>query len=200
MSESGWSSQMEDRLREIWLGDYNLKKHLSEFGDRTYGAVVAHAHSMGLGPRPYSNRGRAHYAYDAALEALKKGRGNVAQIAERAGLSHQGVGMYFKPSLAGLNSDFHIVDWERRPQGGSYIPVYAFGPGENQPKPAAKSNAQLCREKRDRARKERQKQGFRPRFTNPFAVAAGFVAPVQTQSGRVYQQPMDFRDEEKIGA
>lgn len=186
-----WTEQEEADLYRIWFSGENLKKNLHLFGDRSYMTVVSHAHMLEYGPRPHTNRGVVPFARETVLDNLKKfGPGVIPELAERTRLTKQAITKYFKPKFAGPKGDFHIVDWRRRPQGGAYIPVYAFGPGQNAVRPAPRTNAELCRVQNQRNREKRIAAGERPRFVNPFATAAGLVQAPIGKPGRVFQQDM----------
>ncbi|WP_157130317.1 hypothetical protein [Burkholderia pseudomallei] len=191
-----WTEQQDADLIRIWLGKENLKANLHLFGGRSYGAVVNHAHALKLGPRPFSDRGVKPFALDVVLAELKKSPGTIPELAERTRLTRSAVCAHVKPKWASKKGAYHVIDWRRRKHGGSYVPVFEFGPGENAPIPEAKTNSELCRDKRNRRRMNTIANGERPRFVNPFAVAAGLMpAPVGTP-GRVYQQSMSIKDEE----
>ncbi|PYE13383.1 hypothetical protein C7410_14738 [Paraburkholderia silvatlantica] len=195
MGATRWTNQETADLIRVWTGKENLKRSLHLFQGRSYKAVIQRAHTLKLGPRPYSDRGVVPFARVAVLRELKKnGPGDIPDLARRTRLTNSIIARYFKPSLGGEEGEFHVTSWNRRPQGGAHVPVYKFGPGENAPNPGRRTTAELCRAKVFRDRAKRMASGERPRFVNPFATAAGLVSAPHGETGRVFKQPMDIDD------
>ncbi|WP_321913549.1 hypothetical protein [Paraburkholderia sp. J11-2] len=190
MGAPRWSKQEDADLSAIWAEKGNLKESLYLFEGRSYLALLDRASYLGLGRRPHPDRRGVAFAKAAVLcELEKKGPGSIPELHARTRLSKSVLARHFKPELAG--TEYHVIDWLRRPQGGGFVPVFKFGPGENAVRPTPRTTTEQSRVQRLRDNAKRMVSGDRPKSMNPFAVAAGLVqAPTGTQ-GRVFAQPMD---------
>lgn len=168
-------------VERVWLAGGSIKPYLGELGDRPYTTVVSHAlKTLKLGPRPKSDRGLQAYAWDSIKTALESSQGTTTQVSHRTRLYIRTVNKFLCAANAGPGGQVHVIDWEKRSNGGKPVPVYALGPGENAPIPAPLTVA----EKNKRARSRRK--GAR----NPWLSVAGLVEAPQGATGRIYAQDM----------
>ena len=200
MRSEYWSKENEEDLAKAWIAEGSLKAHLPKFPGRTYQALIKHAHKMGLGPRPHSDRGVPPYAMQAMMAELKKAPGTRTEIAERANLTVTAVCQQIKKTKPGPRGKTHIIGWRRRSTGYLPTPVYASGPGENVPMPAPLTNTAKSRINRARSRIRALNEQIPGKKVNPFATAAGLVVAPAAGNGRVYQQSMSIKDDEMEAA
>lgn len=189
-----WTEDQDALLREKWATGENLKRYLPQFGNRAYSSVITHAHrDLKLGPRLKSARGVPAYAWDLIVAELKKAPGTYPDLQRRAGLKSSISRRLLVEANPGPHGKVHIVDWQKRSNGGPAVAVFALGPGKNAPKPAPFTNTEKWQKKVSRKQVA----------ADPFAVAAGLVAaPViaSIPKGRVYQQSMSIKDDEEMAA
>lgn len=195
MKKTDWTDDQKKLLKKIWLGKYNLKESLHLFPGRTYTALVQMAtRRLQLGSRPFPNKGNESFCFVWALieKELKRGPGTSVEIAKRIGVHKASVRKHLKPD--GSSSEkFHVSGWVRRmPSGGSVVPVYSLGPGENAPKIGPMTNEEEAKRRRDQRLKQRLAAGVRPRFVNPFAAAAGLISAPPAAKGRVVIHLHDY--------
>jgi hypothetical protein len=194
---SDWSEGQEELLKKVWFGKGSIKASLDLFEGRSYIAVVSHAHQMKLGRRPHPAKGNAAFVWDEIVRAYTGKTATTHEISKKLRLSHTAVVNYLNLRDAGPAGRCHVADWERKPQGGPFTPIYALGPGINAAKPSNKTPEQIKAQKRDYHRRRLVANGGLPRH-NPFAAVAGLVAIPQGQTGRVFQQPMTVKDDEPM--
>jgi hypothetical protein len=174
-------------VKRVWLAGGSIKPYLGEMGDKPYTTVVSHAlKTLGLGPRPKSDRGQKEYAWSLIEAALRSSPGTVPEIAQRTRLVFGTINKRLNLANAGPTGKVHVVEWEKRSNGGRPVPTYAWGPGENAPMPAPLTTA----EKNQRAKRRKKAAN------NPFASAAGLIAAPKGEPGRVYLHLWDDHERE----
>lgn len=178
-----WNDEQNQLLRKLWPTGESLKPHLEFFGNRSYRAVISHAHKiLRLGRRPKSDRGLPGYAWNMIRAELEKLPGSAPDLMRRTGLTTGPVCKYLRLANPGLDGEIHIIAWRKKmATGGSPVAVYAIGPGENAPKPIPYTSSEKWKMKRVR----------RGVGKNPFAAAAGMISAPASAHGRVYHHMWD---------
>lgn len=181
-----WTDERNELIRRIWVTGESIKPHLNALGNPAYSTVISHAHlRLKLGGRPKTQRGHKPYAWDMVKAELKNGPGTVPELVNRTGLTHGVVNKSVRLANPGPESEIHVIDWQRRSNGGRYVAVYAIGPGVNATMPVPFTPAEKDRKAKVRRRKK-----------NVFATAAGLVLPSSVKPGRVHR----IADEEREAA
>ena len=189
-----WSKEEIEIVRDAWLGKGNFKSCLKLLDNRTYAAASTYAkRRLKLGPRPHSDRGVPAYAWDQIKVALAKGPATTSDLMKSTGLSESAICHQLKLSKPGKRGKTHVIEWRRRPTGGSPIAVYALGRGENAVKPQPYTNAQKI--KATKARRRANKTCTRSKRVNPFASLLGLIEAPAGQPGRVYIHLTDSPEE-----
>jgi hypothetical protein len=97
---------------------------------------------------------RSRARIDRILKELKVGDLNQWQLAERIVLNKSTSIREYIRYLANEQKLIHVVDWVRPAGAGPYIPVLRYGPGENKPKPLAKTQSQIKADSYAKLRKD----------------------------------------------
>jgi hypothetical protein len=169
-----------------------LKTLMDLFPGRTLHGVE---HQMRKLPKDQrKKRGTVSLTWIATLAILKKSPGSTAQeICGATGFSYRHTIDVLKANHGSDEKCVYISGWEWH--GVNQIAQWTMGNEQDAPKLALQSHEESLRKARVRYQKKQIKAGA----YNPFAVAAGLVAPPPAQAGRVFAQPMslwDFNEKE----
>lgn len=180
-----WSSEDDARVVELWETDRPTKSALPEFPGRTVDAIRRRASVLGLpdkrtAPRSFPNKARDY---------LKTGRhATVLEITHEMSSCDQRIRDALRTMVR--SGEVHVVSYD----GPHRAAIYAYGPGENAPKPEKISKKEA---KRNWARKKAALNVIKPtlplRNWFDLALFGGYprlVTPT-IQSGRIYVQSMD---------
>lgn len=182
-----WSPEEDGIVARIWASSKPLKECLDELPGRTYDAVIRRACNLGLGKRENAPKGQSQIAWKLIEAELMKAPGDRFEIARRARLHAATVHRYIE-----CNRDkVHVIDWTHRHNAGPFLPVYAYGPGEDLPIPEKQSKVQIGRRVRERKKIARVLAGETVKVINPFAAAAGFISAPTGKAGRVIKHLHD---------
>lgn len=187
-----WTSEQDARLTELWLGDELLKNHIDEFSGHTYEAMIRRACDLKLGKRQNMPRGQVSVSWKLIETEIMKRPAHRFDIAERINLHHATVHKHIERN----RNKVHVIDWDRRTNDGSAIPVYALGPGKDVPKPEPITKAEVSRRIRERQRIARHCAGRAVKGINPFAAAAGLIKAPSGAKGTVYKHLVDHEIDE----
>ncbi|MDR6381806.1 hypothetical protein [Paraburkholderia caribensis] len=193
-----WTPEQDAELRRMWPTSERIHSNMEKFAPHSYAAVLTRAYLLGLGKRPAPPRGQAPVAWPIIERELRKGPAHRYRLAELLRLHPSTVSKQL-----GLQHDanaVHITDWHRRTRTSAPIPVYTLGAGVDVPKPAPLTSAEKMRRVTANARQRRILRAEPVRGVNPFATAAGLVAIPEGMRGRVYQQSMSIRDDDREAA
>ena len=182
MGGYAWSDEETAILERIYHGETTLIESAHLLPNRTINAIRNRVCELGMEPRRSKSRSKFRWVETSVIAALREyGPLNCHQLASITTASHDRIRQIF---YYGHGTRFHVVDWCRLYEKGSYTPVWAIGAGEDAPKPVRKTRAEKYR--RDKIRGKAQRGTL-----NPFATAAGLVqAPGKIAQGRVFKQDM----------
>lgn len=166
-SHINWTTTQERDLRKLWVSDKSIKANLHLFGDHTYQAVIAHAQNLKLGKRPRPVRSTYSAVWDEVRRLLEsRMRLTAGEIAERLGFSHRHVTDILNVRHDEDESVIHIHAWKRAGQSGQWVPVWAWGDGDDAKKPRARTKDDI-----NRMRREKRAVRIAARKAGPFGVA-----------------------------
>jgi hypothetical protein len=154
-----WTVKEEQQLRAAWMSDRPMKEFMHLFGNRSYDAVLIHAHKhMGLGPRPTKVRSRYSAVWDSVERLLSTGVHLTARdIAERCKVSQRQVTDLLVARCKGETKVVHVATWRRPGAGWNWVEVWALGDGPDAVRPKAQTSA-------DRNRVKRAHRGMKARM------------------------------------
>lgn len=182
-----WTPEEDAIVARIWASDRQLKRCLDELPGRTIGAVIRRACNLNLGKRHNAPKGQSPIAWKLIEAELMKEPGDRFDIARRTRIHPTTIHKQIK-----RNRDrVHAVGWTHRHNAGPYLPVFAYGPGEDAPLPAKLSKVEIGRRVRERKKVARVRAGETVKVINPFATAAGLTRPKFSVQGRVFKHLTD---------
>jgi len=187
-----WTEQQDADLTRLWSTNERITAHMDLFEGHSYDAVMARAHNLGLGKRPDCPRGQAPIAWPLIERQLKKESAHRYRLADVLRLHPATVSKQL--NLHHDAKEIHVVEWFRRTRTSAPIPVFAYGPGIDVPKPAPLTNAEKQRRIAAHAKQKRILAAEPVRGVNPFATACGTVAAPQGETGRVVRNLVDDRE------
>lgn len=128
-----WLAEQDELLTRLWADPAPLKMHMHLFPGRTYDAIIARGKTLGLPDRRHGMRlARAEATTGARIrEQMEACPGTALELATRAIASKRTVQNFIERHRAEL----HIVNYRPRGKSGPPPAVFAWGPGEDLPRP-----------------------------------------------------------------
>ncbi|MBB3258204.1 hypothetical protein F4827_003072 [Paraburkholderia bannensis] len=161
-----WTTHEEAILAEIWALPTPIKTNMHRLPRRSPRAAMQHAHEIGLPPR---TRGKAEYsaAYAILKMALERGPNHALGLAEVTGVSYRRVHDFLRTMHA--EDKVHITGWRKTARNGPPPPVYAWGEGDDVPRPRPAALRNRLRHKKDAS-------------MNPFAQIADYARKLHREA------------------
>jgi len=162
-----WTDEENAKLVALRERMGSMKELAALLPGRTPTACIVHATKIGLGARDHKLYApRFSYVDTLVANLLKKTPGKtVSEIAEITGTSYPGC---HRAIMAGHGPRYHICGWVRYRSTQKWTAKWAFGEGEDVPKPRRLTDAEA-----KRRRKEFEK--LKAQASNPFAIAMNQV-------------------------
>jgi hypothetical protein len=170
-----WLTVEYKRMSDAFASDPNISPQaLAEmFPRHTEKSINQKWVELGL-TRPEGAK-RHKPAWAAIAELLAKRSRTKQELADEMGCTRANIQMV----MATMRAHWRIVGYQPSGHYAVMTPIVGLGAGEDAPYP----------------KKTRNKKA-----PNPFAAAAGLVSIPQGRTGRIFQQPMDVKDEEEMAA
>ncbi|MDN7814897.1 hypothetical protein [Burkholderia vietnamiensis] len=146
---SDWTAADDALFERLWLAGEPLKKIADHFPSRSTHALSTRRYQLELpcrgGPKAIA---ADHPVMKKIWKTLKRRPATRAQLVARAGVSMSTVVKFVQL----YDGQIHVCGWDER---GPKSEILKAGPGENVPKPAAKSSKERCADWWQKARRER---------------------------------------------
>lgn len=156
-----WTSEEIEKLKCLRDGFGSMKELATLLPGRTPTACICKATKLGLGARSHKQYAtRYSWVENLVSEQLKKTPGKtMRELVELTGASYPGV----NAAITKWRANYHICGWTRFRSNQRWTPKWAFGSGEDVPKPRRLTD-------RESKGKRKDMKALKRCAGNPFAV------------------------------